>query len=213
MSEERSTAQLSLAKITRPRYARVLARTRLFRSLDERGSPLIWLSAPPGAGKTALISSYLEARSVPHLWYQLDRGDSDLPTFFHYLGLAAANSLHFDRKLLPQLRAEFNPDVSVFARRYFEALSARVRTPFVLVFDNYHEVAPSAALHAALRDGIASLPGNFTTVVLSRAAPPPEWARTRLNEQLLLLGWDELRLDVEEVAELVRVTRGEGADT
>ena len=73
-------------------------------------------------------------------------------------------------------------------------------------------MAPSAALHAALRDGIASLPGNFTTVVLSRAAPPPEWARTRLNEQLLLLGWDELRLDVEEVAELVRLTRGEGAD-
>jgi LuxR family maltose regulon positive regulatory protein len=110
MSEERSASQLSLAKITRPRYARVLARTRLFRSLDDRSCPLVWLSAPPGAGKTALISSFIEARNVPHLWYQLDRGDGDLPTFFHYLGLAAANTLRFDRKLLPQLRAEFNPD-------------------------------------------------------------------------------------------------------
>jgi LuxR family maltose regulon positive regulatory protein len=211
MSEERSASQLSLAKITRPRYARVLARTRLFRSLDDRSCPLVWLSAPPGAGKTALISSFIEARNVPHLWYQLDRGDGDLPTFFHYLGLAAANTLRFDRKLLPQLRAEFNPDVAVFARRYFETLAARVKTPFVLVFDNYHEVAPSAALHAALRDGIASLPGNFTTVVLSRAAPPPEWARLRVNAQLQLLDWDQLRLDVDEVAELVRMSRGEDA--
>ena len=213
MSEERSSSQLSLAKITRPRYARVLARTRLFRSLDDRPCPLVWLSAPPGAGKTALISSYVEARSVPHLWYQLDRGDSDLPTFFHYLGLAAGNTLRFDRKLLPQLRAEFNPDVAVFARRYFEVLAARVKTPFVLVFDDYHEVAPNASLHAALRDGIAALPGNFTAIVLSRAAPPPEWARTRLNEQLQLLDWDQLRLDVDEVAELVRLTRGEDAST
>jgi ATP/maltotriose-dependent transcriptional regulator MalT/DNA-binding SARP family transcriptional activator len=209
MVDDRSAPQASLAKITRPRYARVLARPRLFRLLEDQRQRLIWLSAPPGAGKTALISNYLDTRQLPHLWYQLDRGDGDLPTFFHYLGLAATSTLQFDRKLLPQLRAEFNPDVSVFARRYFEALAARAKQPLVIVFDDYHEVATSAALHTALREGIAALPGNFVTVVLSRGGPPAELARMRLNEQLLLLDWEQLRLNVEEVSDLVHLISGE----
>lgn len=44
---------------------------------------------PPGAGKTTLAASYLDSQKRPLLWYQLDEGDADAATFFHYLGLAA----------------------------------------------------------------------------------------------------------------------------
>jgi len=71
------------AKITRPHPRRVLPRTRLFRQLDQGCKrPLIWVTGPPGAGKTTLVSSYLDARKRRCLWYQIDAGDADAATFF-----------------------------------------------------------------------------------------------------------------------------------
>lgn len=76
----------TLAKLTRPRLYNALQRKRLFRILDSaRKAPVTWLAAPPGAGKTTLIASYLEACNVPIFWYQLDASDTDPAAFFSYL--------------------------------------------------------------------------------------------------------------------------------
>jgi ATP/maltotriose-dependent transcriptional regulator MalT len=83
-----------IAKLSRPRAAKVLARSRLFERLDEaRGRPVVWVAGPPGSGKTTLISTYLASRRLSGLWYQIDAGDSDLATFFHYLGLAVQQAV------------------------------------------------------------------------------------------------------------------------
>ncbi|MBI1398363.1 MAG: hypothetical protein GC151_20505, partial [Betaproteobacteria bacterium] len=79
-----------LAKLTRPKLHDVIARERLFHVLDDssRTRPVTWIESPPGAGKTTLVASYLEARSRPGIWFQVDPGDNDPATFFYYLGLA-----------------------------------------------------------------------------------------------------------------------------
>ena len=84
-------AAQQLAKLTRPRLHKAVARERLFAVLDEarEHKPAICVVGPPGAGKTTVVASWLDARDIKGIWYQVDPGDADLATFFYYLGLAA----------------------------------------------------------------------------------------------------------------------------
>lgn len=67
-----------LAKLTRPRSEGPLHRGRLFVLIDDARKRIRIVDAgPPGAGKTSLMASYLEARKCPAVWYQVDRNDSD----------------------------------------------------------------------------------------------------------------------------------------
>lgn len=83
------------AKITPPRLTEnVYLRKSLFKGLDNAlKKPVVWISAPPGAGKTTLISTYLEQRKLPCIWYQIDEGDGDIESFFHYMGIAARHAV------------------------------------------------------------------------------------------------------------------------
>jgi ATP/maltotriose-dependent transcriptional regulator MalT len=87
---------------------------------------VIWVSGPPGCGKTTLVSSYIEARKLPCLWYQIDEGDTDPATFFYYLGLAAKRAAPRKRKPLPLLTPEYLQGISTFTLRYFEELYDRL---------------------------------------------------------------------------------------
>jgi DNA-binding SARP family transcriptional activator len=181
------------AKLIRPRPHGVLPRERLYGRLDAaRQGRALWVSAPAGSGKTVLLSSYLEARGLPHLWYQLDGRDGDLASFFHYLSLAAPGAE------LPALTPEYLPGLAQFSQRFFETLFQHLPPQAALVLDNYQEVPESAPLHALLRDCLSLLPPGMTLWVISRAEPPAVYARPRLHGELAELGFDELRLTLDE---------------
>ena len=187
------------AKISRPRPRRALPRRRLFQDLDRaRARRATWIFAPPGAGKTTLVSSYVEARKLRCLWYQIDEGDADPAAFFHYLAAAVKQAAPRVKRELPPLTPDYLPGLSAFTRRYFEQLCERLKPPCVLVFDNYQDVPADAALHSIMRDAIAALPEGIEAIFISRAEPPPAFARLRATEALAMLDWDRIRLTREE---------------
>jgi LuxR family transcriptional regulator, maltose regulon positive regulatory protein len=195
-----------LAKLTPPRLPIIVERSRLYRLLDRaRGRPVIWINGPPGFGKTTLVASYLQTRKLQSLWYQVDEGDSDLATLFHYLGVAARQTAPRYRTPLPHLTPEYLQGLPTFTRRFFEGLYARLKPPAFLILDNYQDVSLDSPFHQTVALGIEALPDKIGVMVMSRALPPPAFARLQAARQIHFIGQESLRLTKEESGRIVRL--------
>jgi len=193
-----------LAKLTRPATAATYSRMRLFEELDRPdAAPVVWVVGPPGSGKTTLIADYTATRRLQSLWYQVDRGDSDIASFFFYL----AQALQAERrggKPLPQFESAYAANVEVFARSYFRELYARLEHPCV-VFDNCQDVDARDPLYGVLRVAIDELPQGGRLFIISRLTPATGFARLRARGRLRLIGWAELRFTLDEAAGVAAV--------
>jgi len=192
-------------KITPPWLTKSCVRMRLHDWLDAaRERPVVWISAPAGAGKTTLVSGYLRARQLPALWYQVDAGDVDIASFFYYLGLAAKRAAPRRRNPMPLLTPEYLAGLPTFTRNFFRELARRLNKPYVLVFDNLQELDTNAPLYEALQAGVSELPPHLRAILISRSQPPPAFARMQVSGQLVQLDWNTLRLRPEEFIQFAR---------
>ncbi|MDH4216619.1 MAG: hypothetical protein OEV23_06980, partial [Gallionella sp.] len=196
----------SITKIARPRLSGVSLRDRLFHLLDEgRTKPVTWVGAPAGSGKTTLIASWLDARNLPCLWYQVDAGDGDLASFFYYMGRAAKKAAPRYKKSLPLLKPEYLQSVPLFTRRYFEELFQRLKPPATIVFDNYQDAPSESGFHEMFAHALETVPEGINVVVLSRTAPPSQLARLQANNLMQFIGWEEVRFTREESGEVLKL--------
>lgn len=190
-----------LAKFTCPRLHGVFARERLFSLLDKQADcPVAWIAGPGGAGKTTLTAGYLAARGLKGVWYQVDAGDKDPASLFHYLGEALAQG-KTRKSLLPQLGPEYLADLPGFARRFFRAFFQALPSYGVLVLDNWQE-AESDLFHALLHEAFTEVPEGCRIIIVSRTEPPAEFSRLQANRSLMLLDAEQLEFNAKESREL-----------
>lgn len=198
-----------VAKISRPVLGAPFPRKRLFRLLDRALlRPVVWISGPAGCGKTTLVNGALSARGAPCLWYRLDAGDEDVASFFFHLALAARRLKPGSRNPLPVLTPEHSLGLPAFTHRYFGILFGGLPRGSVVVLDDYHAVPEQSRFHEMIRDGLSCLPDGVRAVVISRAAPPPVFARKRAHLEMGHIGWSELRLTPEETKGIARLRGG-----
>jgi LuxR family maltose regulon positive regulatory protein len=193
---------MAYAKISVPRFNGILQRPRLFKLLDEMsGTNGIWVSGPPGAGKTSLVGSYLEASGNSVLWYHLDRSDSDLSSFFAYFGEALMQTCKTGIDSLPKFTTEQTLDLPLFCSRYFRQVFECLPDTCAIVLDDYHQAA-SKTLDHFLKAAIMEAPADIRIFIISRTPPPSLLARERANRSLGIIDWDKLKFDAEEISGL-----------
>ena len=191
-------------KLTLPGLSRVYRRTRLFNKLDElRQHPVVWISAPGGAGKTTLVTSYLQENNITPLWYQIDQGDSDIASFFYYLGEGLKQLNRSRKRVLPLLTPEYQFGLPAFSRVFFRKLFKNMKAPGILVLDNIEVVNDDVTFNDILQQGLKEIPPGCQVIITGRALPPAQYAGMIAKEQLAQIGWDELQLTEEESAGVI----------
>ena len=197
---------LALAKLTPPMLPELVARPQLLAQLDQAratGAKVVWVQAAPGAGKTTLAASYAAAQQQPTLWYQLTASDADPATWFQFLTQAIQQLAPRFRKPMPTLEPAYLPDLPGFTRRYFEQFFTRLKTPALLIFDNYHELPGDSVVQTLMTEVLGMLPPGVFGLVASRQAPPPMLATGIANRTVREFPATALAFDLKETEQLV----------
>jgi LuxR family maltose regulon positive regulatory protein len=190
------------AKLSNRRMGWVIDRERLFARLDAEGErPLLWVAGPAGAGKTTLVSTWLERTHLPAAWYRVDAGDGDLATVFSFLAQAARAHSRKRRLQLPALTPEYLADLPGFARRFFGQFFGALPAPAALVFDSV-EAAPADALAPLLTWAVAELLPGQRIIVTSRESPSAATLHLLARGEMATLAWADLRLSMPEAKAL-----------
>jgi LuxR family transcriptional regulator, maltose regulon positive regulatory protein len=184
-----------------PEQPAVIVRERLLEALDAGiEHPLTLISGPPGAGKTALLGSWIGAGRAPGTvaWLSLDAADADRRRFWRAVleALTRAGAGPAIAELAAHPRAR--PEVLVSA---LTAALAERDDVVVVVLDDFHEVAE--AVHSDVDQLLHHAPAGLRLVIATRADPPMRLGRLRVQDQLTELREPDLAMTLDETAQML----------
>lgn len=179
----------------------VVPRAQLTERLDAaEHARLVLVSAPPGFGKTTLLSQWVTERSDDNqtrvAWLSLDASDNDPRRFLTHL-LAA---LEAAGAATPQAGELLETVAAVPVEPVLTSLVNQLDElpgPTVIALDDYHLIeAPE--IHQAVTFLLDHLPPQVTVAIATRADPPLPLPRLRARGELVELRAADLRFTAEE---------------
>lgn len=191
-----------MSKVTRPQ-AVLVHRERACREFLDNASPVTWLMATAGSGKTSLCIELTERAATPVAWLRVDEADRDIANFLHFLTRALVRS-----GINPDWQAPvFSPEHLLapqgYIRIFLRSLAEHVQPNFVLVIDDAHHCQDSPFFGVFLERCVDELPLGARVIVASRNAPPDSCARILCHAHMKVLGGDAMAFTPEEAEQLL----------
>ncbi len=167
-------------------------------------SKLTLVSAPPGFGKSTLVSGWIAA-SQPETaaWLSLDADDNVPATFWSYV-IAALQTVAPGVGERALAAMETHPELAL--RTLLNDLLA-LGTDIALVLDDYH-VIERPEVHDGVTFMLDHVPANAHLVIVTRADPPLPLSRLRARGELVEIRAEDLRFTADEAAEYLDTTMG-----
>jgi LuxR family transcriptional regulator, maltose regulon positive regulatory protein len=189
----------------------IVLRELLLEKLDlALGVPLTVVSAPPGFGKTTLLSQWIASRQDQawrnlFAWVSLE-DEVDLLQFWRYVFAALEGAqAGMGQPALAMLEGE-QPAINTILRTLLNKIAAAPDNT-IIILDDYHHAA-DPAIHTTLTFFINNLPPNLHLVIASRSQPALALARWRASNQLHELREADLRFTPAEVAAFLNDVKG-----
>ncbi len=186
-----------------------LPRPHLLEMLDEALThSLTLVSAPAGAGKTLLVSAWLE--SIPKKgavigWLSLDEADNEPGRFLEYMVASLEEGgLVIDTPEIQGFNgiAQLENILADIVRGILP-----IQRDLILILDDYHLIQ-NKEIHKALEYLIAHSPPRLHIVILTRSDPPLELARLRVAGQLVEVRMEQLRFSPQEAGSFLEKVAG-----
>src|SRR3954471_20544350 len=184
------------------RRPNAVARPRLDERLNSAlCSRLTVLSAPPGFGKTTLLTEWLAtfgAGAPAVAWVSLDERDNDAALFWRYVVTAIGRTVEDVGGAALGL-LDSSPAATEAALAALLNDLGGLKRDLVLVLDDYHLV-DLPEVHEGMTFLLEHRPPQLHVVLATRTDPPLPLARMRARGQLVEVRAVDLRFTVEESA-------------
>jgi LuxR family maltose regulon positive regulatory protein len=178
----------------------IVVRTALVERLAATRVPVITVAAPPGYGKTTLMSQWAERIGSRAAWLSCDDGDNDPVVLLSALAVALDRIGRVDPSIFSAL-ASAGADITVVPR--FVSAVASVQPPVTVLLDQAEAVTNRQCLNT-IAEFALRLPPGWQLGLASRTAVPLPTARLRAQGGILEVTADDLSMGPREADSLLK---------
>ena len=195
---------LVASKVRRPqvRPGMVCRLSLLERLARGDACPIVSVVAPPGYGKTTLLSQWAERDGQAFAWVSVEEGDNDPKVLLRYIAEALDVIEPIDQRVFDALTSPASSIPGSVVPRLGSAFSS-MTAPLVLVLDDVH-VLHNSECRAALSVLADHVPTGSRLALAGRAGPPLRVARLRAEGKMIEIGPRDLSLTPSEALSLLR---------
>ncbi|HAF62029.1 MAG TPA: hypothetical protein DCK95_06855 [Anaerolineaceae bacterium] len=168
---------------------------------------VVLISAPAGYGKTSLLADWNQEYQHPIAWLNIDESDNNPTLFIEYL-IHAFNDCGFPQlqeilaKKKDLFQGNIRQDINILLNCMLSA-----QENIILVLDDYHLIH-TTSIHENMNFMIENLPENVHIVLITRADPPFNLSRWRVNGHLTEIRRADLCFTQQEASDFFTTSIG-----